>query len=273
MLLGLEGESGTGKSTLAYSAPLPIRGFQFDLGWQRAIYGGKYNALFEGLNIEVVKYEPETEPQRSDADIVIYELPQPLQLDNYKVGGMRKLWDYFIIRLADAYTDPSVRSVVVDTATVLRRVKADAYLEQLQDDSVAKGERPRIQLLQIEYGKPNDATRDVYNMAQGTKKNLIAVHHLTDEYKDHITSKGDVEKIASGRRILEGLAKTETLVDCHMRLEKDRGKITGKWIKCGYHLGYEGTSVENPTWDSLVNQIEMVAGDRMRLEHRKAAVS
>jgi len=272
VLLGLEGESGTGKSTLAYSAPLPIRGFQFDLGWERALYGGKHDELFKDLKIEVITYKPETEPEKSDADIVIYELPQPLQLDSFKVGGLRKLWDYFIIRLADAYTDPRVKTVVIDTATVARRVKADAYLEQLQADAEAKGERARVQLLQIEYGKPNDAIRDVFNMAQGTKKNLVATHHLQDEYKDHITSRGDVEKINSGRRILEGLAKTEALVDCHIRLEKDRAKIKGTWVKCGYHLGYEGSSVESPTWDSLVNQIEMVAGDRMRLEHRKVAV-
>jgi len=268
MLLGLEGEAGTGKTTLAYSAPLPIVGFQFDLGFERAIYGGKHEELFKGLDIVVEEYKPDTEPTKVNADIRVYELPLPLQLDTFKVGGVRKLWDYFLIRLANALTDTRIRTVVIDTATVARKVKADAHLEQLQDDNVKAGQPVRQQLIQIEWSRPNEAIRDVYNMAQGTRKNLVAVHHLTDEYKDHITSRGDIEKIVTGRRRLDGLANTDRLVDCHIRMEKDKSNIKATWVKCGYNLSYEGTSVNNPTWDLLVQQVEMVAGDRMRLEHR-----
>ena len=42
MLLSIEGDEACGKTTLAYSAPLPIVGFAYDMGIERAIKGGKY---------------------------------------------------------------------------------------------------------------------------------------------------------------------------------------------------------------------------------------
>ncbi|KKK87943.1 hypothetical protein LCGC14_2748140, partial [marine sediment metagenome] len=47
MLLSIEGDEATGKTTLAYSAPLPIVGFAYDMGIERAIKGGKYEELFK----------------------------------------------------------------------------------------------------------------------------------------------------------------------------------------------------------------------------------
>ncbi|KKL24352.1 hypothetical protein LCGC14_2416150, partial [marine sediment metagenome] len=58
MLLSIEGDEATGKTTLAYSAPLPIVGFAYDMGIERAIKGGKYEELFKGLDIEIVPYTP-----------------------------------------------------------------------------------------------------------------------------------------------------------------------------------------------------------------------
>jgi len=57
MLLSIEGEEACGKTTLAYSAPLPIVGFGFDMGIERAIKGGKYEELFAGLTINIIPYE------------------------------------------------------------------------------------------------------------------------------------------------------------------------------------------------------------------------
>ncbi|KKL26304.1 hypothetical protein LCGC14_2396680, partial [marine sediment metagenome] len=52
MLLSIEGDEACGKTTLAYSAPLPIVGFAYDMGIERAIKGGKYEELFKDLSIE-----------------------------------------------------------------------------------------------------------------------------------------------------------------------------------------------------------------------------
>lgn len=268
MLISLEGDAGTGKTTLAYSAPLPIAGFAFDMGWERALYGKKHEELFKGLNIKVVQYDPsKIEPDPLDADITIYELPQPIQLDGMKLHDYSQLWTYFIIRLGEAFRDRSLRSIVIDTATTARRVKADSHLENIQKTEEGKG---RVQLIQIEYGKVNDSMRNVYTTSQGTRKNLIACHHLTDERKEALNDKGQMVQVLTGRRILEGMVRTEQFMDVSLLMRKDgKGGTIGKWLKCGYNLSYEGQEVPNPTWDSLVNAIEMATGDVLQLEHRK----
>ena len=57
-MLSIEGDEATGKTTLAYSAPLPIVGFAYDMGIERAIKENKqikgelkkcgYNLAMEG---------------------------------------------------------------------------------------------------------------------------------------------------------------------------------------------------------------------------------
>jgi|SRR3990172_4813340 len=276
MIVSLEGQEAVGKTTLAYSAPLPIVGFNFDMGIERALYGTKYEELFEGLSIEVVPYSSEAEPSYSTADILIYELPQPIQLDSIRIQGCRNLWSYFIIRLAKAFTDPKVRTIVVDTMTNARRIKADSFLEALQDKAYKpNGDRiPEVQLRerlqQIEYGLPNDAIRDIYTTGAGTRKNLIGVHHLTDEYAQSLNARGEQQSTPTGNKILEGLNNTYRFVDIALRMEKDKtGNLRGRWQKCGYDLSKEGTYLENPTWEMIVNLLEMSCGDRLGLEHRR----
>ena len=266
MLLSLEGNESSGKTTLAYTAPLPIVGFAYDMGWERALMGYRHQEFFAGLDIQVISYDKgKIEPDPVEADIVIYELPQPIQLGGGKLSGCIALWNYFIVRIAAALTDKRTRSIVVDTMTTARRIKADAHLEEIQGRDAS-----RIQLIQIEYGRPNDAIRDLYTTGAGVRKNLIAVHHLTDERKDSINARGEVTQVLTGNQILEGLGNTYRFVDVAVRMEKVHGKgIKATWRKCGYNLAYEGTSVDNPTWDSLVGQIELGSGDLLKLEHRK----
>ena len=278
MLLSIEGDEAVGKTTLAYSAPLPIVGFQFDMGADRAIYGGRFNELFQGLDIAMVPYEPqaEVEPVWQTHDITVFEVPPPIQLGSVRVKGYNRLWTYFVVRCAEALSDPAVKTVVIDTMTVARRVKADAYLESLQDASFdAKGEpilaKPlRERLIQIEYGNPNDAIRDIYSTAAGLKKNLGVVHHLTDE-RAELNVKGEIKQVLTGKRILEGLNHTYRFVDVAMRLTKVSGPtIVGEFLKCGYDLAQEGTSMNNPTWDAIVNLIWMSSGERIKLDRRNS---
>ena len=274
MLISLEGEEATGKTTFAYTAPLKVVGFSFDMGAQRALFGAKAD-LFEGLTIGIIPYVEPPKPgsaalaQWKDYDITVYEMPRPVQLDAIKVRGARALWAYFIQLFVEAMQDPTVHSVALDTATIARRVRVDAHLEALQDAAGPK-DKMRERLLQIEYGTPNDAIRDLYNLAQGTKKNLIATHHLTNEYKDHINSKGDREQVITGNRVLEGLAGTYRFVDVALLMEGKGKGVKATMLKCGYNLGQKGMPLDNPTWNSLANLISMGLGDRLEFERRAA---
>ncbi|KKN10951.1 hypothetical protein LCGC14_1031310 [marine sediment metagenome] len=277
MILSIEGDEATGKTTLAYSAPLPIVGFAFDMGIERAIKGGKYEELFAGLHIKIVSYVKEVEwtpDVWKDQDITIFELPNPIQLDSMRLQGNTALWLYAINAMAAAFSDPEIATIVVDTMTVARRTKASSHLENLQNaayDSVGQriqGVNLREQLIQIEYGKINDAIRDIYTTGAGVKKNLIATHHLTDERKAAPGPDGRIEQQLTGEKILEGLAQTHRFVDVAIRTSKERGKINGELLKCGYNLGQEGTVMANPTWDSIANLIAMGTGDRIEIGRR-----
>ena len=287
MLLAIEGDEATGKTTLAYSAPLPIVGFAFDMGVERAIKGGKYEELFQGLSIEVIPYVKDERKRPSygwDRDITIFELPQPIQLDSMRLVGNINLWTYFIVRIAEALGDPKVATVVVDTMTIARRTKANAHLEGLQQAAydpqgnliIVQGKpmKPREQLIQIEYGKVNDSIRDIYTTGAGVKwsdgrpKNLVAVHHLTDERADHVNPKGEVEQILTGKKILEGLAQTHRFVDIALLTTKKNQEIEGELKKCGYSLKLEGTVLTNPTWDTITDVVSMGTGERIALDRR-----
>ena len=279
MILSIEGDEATGKTTLAYSAPLPIVGFAFDMGIERAIKGGKYEELFAGLDINIIPYVKgvtylEADAAWKDFDITIFELPNPIQLDSMRLQGNTALWLYAINAMAAAFSYPKIATIVVDTMTVARRTKASSHLENLQNAAYdAAGNRIqevnlREQLIQIEYGKINDAIRDIYTTGAGVKKNLIATHHLTDERKAAPGPDGRIEQQLTGEKILEGLAQTHRFVDVAIRTSKEGGKINGELLKCGYNLGQEGTVMANPTWDSIANLIAMGTGDRIEIGRR-----
>ena len=273
MLLAIEGEEGCGKTTLAYTAPRRLVGFAFDMGVERALYGGKHGELFKDTKIQIVPYgkDPTTVSSWDGYDLTIYELPQPIQLDTILVVGAKELWDYFLFLLVKALKDDGVRSIVVDTMTVARRVKADAYLEGLQANT-QPNRQPRERLLQIEWGATNDAIRGIYTTLAGVKKNLVAVHHLTDERKETIDGAGKVIQSLTGQRILEGLTQTYRFVDVAIRNEKLQWtdekdpKVQTVFRKCGYNLGMEGFAIANPTWNLLSQVIEDTLGGSLKLE-------
>ncbi len=266
MLLVIEGEEATAKTTLAYTAPRPVVGFAFDMGIERAIQGAKYDELFKGLDIEVKPYDRTAQavPAWTGHDITIYELPQPVQLDSIEVKGAKELWSYFIQLAAAALMDDKVRSVVIDTATVARRVKADAYLQALQEKNPND---LRERLIQIEYGATNDAIRNIYTTGAGVKKNLVTTHHLTDERKERPNPRsGQMEQILTGERILEGLAQTYRYADIALRNRVEKGKVIARFQKCGYNLSLLDMDIPDPTWDKVCLRVERSLDDRIKLE-------
>lgn len=265
MLLSIEAHQKTGKSALAYTAPLPIAGFGFDLGTERAIYGTKFDEWFKGLDIQINKYENKNSIGPVGKDITTWELPQPVQLDTNLITGCMEQWHFFIGKFAEAVYGDTIRSIVIDTSTLARRRKADAYLEELQENNKGK---PRKQLLQIEWGVANKAIQEISDACKGRNKNLILVHHLTDEYIPMIGTDGTITTGPSGKFILEGWNNTYQTVDMAIRLEKKDKSIECTIKNCGYNLELEGEKLDNITWDRLVNRVMLSLGDRIKLETR-----
>ena len=123
MIVSLEGDEATGKTTWAFTAPKKIVGFQFDMGHRRALMGAK-REWFEDAIVTTVAYNPEHPVDYSNAtgDIIIWELPSPVMIDQIEIEGCIKLWNYFIIRIGEAFKDIEVRTIVVDTMTIARRI-------------------------------------------------------------------------------------------------------------------------------------------------------
>lgn len=267
MLLCIEGEQGCGKTTLAYTAPRKVVGFAFDMGIERALMGAMHQKYFAEVSILIKPYDYTATATAgwADHDITIYELPQPLQLDGIEVKGAHELWSYFIQLAVLAFRDEAVRTIVLDTATIARRVKADGYLQVLQEADPSKH---RERLIQIEYGSTNDAIRSIYTTAAGTKKNLIATHHLKDERKETVDSKGSIVNALTGNRVLEGLDQTYRYMDVVLRNRQGSGDalVTTEFRKCGYNLSLSGMELPNPTWDGVVQLIEDTLGGTMKLE-------
>lgn len=267
MLISLEGEEATGKTTFAYTAPLKVVGFSFDMGVKRALFGGM-SELFEGLRINTVPYPKDCKPVKAweHFDITIYEMPRPVQLSGTRIQGCIAMWDYFIQLYDLAMEDKAVRSVVIDTATIARRVRCDAFLEDLQNNT-PKGKEMRVRLTQIEYGAPNDDIRAIYTRAEGIQKNLILVHHLGDEYQRVKNKKDEWETVTTGRRVLEGLKGTHRAVDVVLLMEEKQGHVAATMLK-GYSLGQKGMLLTDPTWNTLAARISMSLGDRLEFERR-----
>ena len=270
MILSIEGEEKSGKTTLAYTAPLPIVGFSLDMGTERAIYGAKYPEFFDGLKIRTEHYKRGDKPDLNNPawvgqDITIFEIPMPIQLDNMHLVGNIEAWEYFFLLFYRAI-ESGVRTIVIDTMTLVRRLKAESYLQELQEGS--KG-RPRKQLIQIEYGPVNDAIRSIYSHCKNEGVDLIAIHHLTDEYRQTLDSNGMITSAATGNRVLEGLTGTHRNVDVALRLEKIKGQgIVGKMVNCGPNLDLEDIPIANPSWDKIVTMISQSIGGRIDFRKR-----
>lgn len=265
MILSIEGPEATTKTTIAYTGPLPIVGFSFDLGTERAIYGTMYDKFFKGLDIKLINYMDKWDGKYGD--ITVFEMPQPVQLDQNMLKGFMEQWSFFINHLNDAVVKQGVPTVVVDTMTLARRIKADAYLQELQENNPS---RPRKQLLQIEYGHANDSIKNIYTLMAGMRRNLIAIHHQTDERKDGVDKDGAVVSMMTGNKVLEGLNNTYRYVDVALVTSKGKDGIVGKMQKCGYNLSLEGNPISNPNWDNITGMISMSLGDRIKFDKRNA---
>lgn len=271
MLMSLEGMAKTGKSTFMFTAPVPLVTFNWDMGIERAIHGAKYEEWFSECKIHVIPYVKDTEPkpQWKGYDITIYELPPPIQLHGVKVHGFASLWDYFIQLCVAALTDPYVRTIGIDTMTLARRVRADAFLETLQDKALREKKDMRERLTQFEWAVPDGDIRNIYATCEGFKKNLVAVHHMTDERTDGIDKDGRiVQGILTGKRILEGLKNTDRLVDVGLQFSVKDKQPLATFVTCGSSLSLEGVSLAGPTWDTVMQVIEDTLGGTLQFERR-----
>lgn len=299
MLLCLSGDIESGKSSLLYSAPLPIVCCAFDAGANRALYGDRH-FIQNGVDIKVMKYPFEADDldmhrlswgRNNKKSITVYLFPQELKVSTMLVGN-RVLWNKMSAILGLALSTDWVKTVGVDTMTVARRVASDVHLERVQNSKDGNG---RVQLIQVEFGKVHDLVRAIYTQAQNTveayasegmQKHFIGTHHLTERRENYTNSQGVQEsKIVTkaGQPVLdlEGLPNTFRHVDVALRHEvvwiPDAAKgqngrtavIEATYEKCGFSLMKSGDKLRNPTWNTLVDDLNPHIWEGMKLDRRE----
>lgn len=268
-IFSIEGEEKTKKTSFLLSMPLPQVGFAFDPGIERAIAG--WRPLTEDASVKVVEYGLDLKTkdefqnlveEQGESGITILMLPTQIQMDSGKVQGVLEMWQFFQACIAFCMTHPlfgpGKGSTWIDTMTLCRRTANDAYLQQVQ-----KQDHSRIQLIEIEYGKPNGWIRDIYNNYGALRRNLGVSHHLTDERRDVVDDRGRNQSVKTGRQILEGLNGTYRFVDVALRFVKPERKpanaewqVEAEWKVCGYNLSNEGQKLYDPTWDMATSILE-----------------
>lgn len=291
MIISLEGETSTWKSSFIYSAPPPIVCFAFDAGAARALDGANWK-MFKDLDKEVlttfegpdaVQWHKDKWHRNGGKNITIYYLPDPIQT-GLKVAGMTELWQKFTGLAVLSLMDMEVATTAVDTMTLARRAAINSHLQHVQIATPS-----RVQLLQVEYGKPNDQVRSVYGTAQnqvevanarGVQKHFIVTHHMQDKRVQKGTESHVVTDIMGNPvREFEGLTNSYRFVDLAVEMKKVQfddpfvpGKklttVVGKINKCGYDLSLEGTEVLNPTWDTLITKVNTNLSPTAQIELR-----
>src|SRR6185369_10760885 len=127
--------------------------------------------------------------------------------------GYSELWAYVLAIFVDQVQEPE-GTLGIDTMSLLNKHKRGAYLQERQLV------RPEKQTLdQIEYGKPNEAIRDLYQMAAAFRKNVVLTHHLKQVYEPDVKD-GKVEHVWKGKYETDGVPDTMKQSDVLVRMEQ-----------------------------------------------------
>ena len=267
------GEEGTGKTTMALTFPKPVRHFDIDVGGYRR---AAWRLDTEGLSTKAY--------------------PMPIQIDKLKgqttvssriqvpkkVEGMKNMWQDIVTDFVEACQDAAVKTIILDSSTLLWNICHKSVLEEIQERQLAKHkkEHPNIpwdendyreRLQPIEYGPANDRMRTLLHTARSFSKNLVLVHYPADEYGTIQDGKGNMVEGKTGKVILDGFKETVKLVDLVVWTSIKEVAVAGKPIekyavakftKCGIEMmGLGAVGLEVPaTYEGIINLRNLMAG-------------
>jgi len=253
LALGIWGDIKTCKTTFALTFPKPLIHFDLDQGIKRAL------PRFREFSYQQVAENMPLSSVTKLTDIISKPYRLPIKWPGQPVASMLSLWDVFMDDLRVACETPEIKTIVVDTGSVLWRIATQAHLERVQ-----KEKPERVNLIQIEYAKPNTEMRGAIGAVKAYGKNLVMVHHVGGIYKDVLTAKG-VEQQRVGDT-WEGFGGMGGMVDIVVRAYIDHVQgnyIAGKGLTytqvptiaietSGVTLAAEGMTLPNPKYETLM---------------------
>lgn len=274
-IIAVCGDEGTGKTTMGLTFPKPLRHFDVDVGgYRRAIWR---------LPSEGTASKGYPKPIQMAQLMGTQGSPSTRLIIPKKVEGMKELWQQIVTDFVEACMDTSVKTVVIDSATLLWGICHNSHLQELQERQLAKWKidprtraipfdenEYRERLQPIEYGPANDRLRTVLHTARSFQKNLVLVHYPTDEYGTIPDGKGNMVEGKTGKIILDGFKETKKLVDLvvwtSIKETTEAGITTKQPIaeitKCGLEgAGLDAVGMKIPaTYEGIVNLVNLLKG-------------
>ncbi len=274
----LWGEDKSQKNTLALSFPKPLVDMEFDIGgFDRAnrnvIKPPDPKTGYVGLNIPIkdwfkqrlITVEPYVMPfQIGDLD-PITSIIRPSK----RIVGVKELFYKFAAKFIQHLKDPELKTIMVDTGTLLHEVTSQGFLQEKQEaqfgpnGNLLPGEKLMTTLFPpVLYRDINIRMRGFIYQAKAHRKNLVLTHHATDEYGMVKGSGGSIVNDKTGKRALHGWSQLGDGADVVVYTYWDKTKMKPY---CKVELAevkeLEDMVFEEPTYDKIQKVIKMVRGE------------
>ena len=247
----IEGEVGTGKTSLALTFPEPIQHFDTDIGgFDRASW--RFKDKIASGDIRSKSYHfPDN--GANGVKLTAKELLRSIsgrRAMNSTVGA-KEIWNELFDDYGDALDDHKIRTVVFDSWTRVWRLCTSAYREEIG----AAGLMPR------DYGIPNNRMTALLDIGRKYGKHIVLVVHMDDEYKDVTASDGQVKSISTGRRVADKWKTTDNLVDMIIRTELNSSRPKATITQSKLVLDLTGMVYEEPRWEMVETAVRMLRGE------------
>ena len=265
MIFILWGEDKSCKNTLAMTFPKPLVDMEFDIGgFDRANRNLPNLPIKDWISAGDIKLEQYVMPFQIGKLDPVSNTIRPSKI----IVGMKELFYQFAAKYIQHLKDPNIKTIVVDTGTLLYEVTCTGYLQEKQeiqlnpDGSVKPKERLRVSLLPIEYREPYIRMRSFIYQAKAHGKHLVLTHHASDEYGFVKDGKGAVVEGKTGKRVLHGWTQLGDGADVlgHTYWDKAEGKPYFN-VELAEVKELEGMKFIEPTYDKISTVIKMLRGE------------
>lgn len=251
VVVKIEGEVGTGKTSLSLTFPEPIQHFDTDIGgFDRAAW--RFKDKIDSGAIRSKSYHlPDSGPngEKLTATDVLRAISGRRAINT--AMGAREIWNSLFDDYGNALDDPSVSTIVFDSWTRVWRLCTSAYREEIG----AVGLMPR------DYGVPNNRMTALLDIGRKYNKNIVLVVHMDNEYKDIPGSDGQIKSVSTGRRIPDQWKLTDNLVDIMLTSQLDDNIPVVAVKQSKLMLDLTGMVYREPSWGQIETAIKMLRGE------------
>jgi hypothetical protein len=253
VIVGVQGEDKSGKTSFALSLPKPIYHMELDVGGFRRAAWRWQEDVDKGDIVSKVYRVPQS--------VLRERLLGGLQLKKQgHVVGAKELW-YEILEDVIGVCEGRIltpdgrefATIGMDSYPEVWNTCHRSYLQELQEI-----QKDRVQLMSIEYGEPNSRMGVLAYGIKDSGKNLVLTNYMTDKYET-VLSGGSMKEMVVGRTAA-GWKQLTKIVDVLVETRIKGGESEGEVMLCGLAMELTGMKFKNPTWGMVEQAVGMFRG-------------